>query len=108
VRTNRRPWLVLLGFTVLAAALGCAKIPPPSVSPVEIEETREDVKVLEKDLIAARDRAAKLTAELAQKKASLAAKKDQPEVLRKRVKELKKGSGRETDDDKEKEDKEST
>ena len=89
-----------------AGLFGCAKVPPCTVSPINIEETREDVKILEKDLIAARDRAKQLSEELASKKATLDAKKDQPEELRKRVEELKKGSGR-GDEDKKQDDKES-
>jgi len=79
---------------VYASLFGCAKVPPSSVSPVDIEETREDVKILEKDLIAARDRAKKLNAELAAREAEYAEKKDKPDELRKKLKELKKGSGR--------------
>jgi hypothetical protein len=108
VRTNKSPLLVGLSICVAVGSLGCAKVPPPSVSPIQIEETREDVKVLEKDLVVARDRAKKLSAELASKKADLASKKDKPKILRARLKELKKGSGRKTDDDKDKEEKEST
>jgi chromosome segregation ATPase len=71
--------------------------------PVEIEETREDVKVLQKDLNEAKDRAQKLSAELAAKKAELDSKKDKPAEMRAKLKELKKGSGRKTEDDEDKE-----
>ncbi len=94
-------------WAIFAAGLfGCAKVPPCTVSPVNIEETREDVKILEKDLIAARERAKQLSEELAAKKATLDAKKGQPEELRKKVEELKKGSGR-GEDEKDQDDKES-
>jgi septal ring factor EnvC (AmiA/AmiB activator) len=110
VRRVIRP--LITGFlTALAAGAigmvgGCAQIPECTVSPIEIEETREDVKVLEKDLVEARGRAKKLSDELASKQAELESKKDKPKELRKKLKELKKGSGR--DDDKDKEDDEET
>lgn len=96
------------GASVFFAAglFSCAKVPPCTVSPINIEETREDVKILEKDLIAARARAKQLSEELATKKATLEAKKDKPKELRKKVEELKKGSGR-GDEDKDQDDKES-
>jgi len=77
--------------------VGCATIPPCTVSPIEIEVTREDVKLLEKDLVVARDRAKKLSTELASKKAELNGKKDQPDELRRKLVALKKGSGRHED-----------
>ena len=77
-----------------ALVFGCATVPPSTVSPVDIEETREDSKILEKDLLAARARARELSTELAAKKAEYDGKKDKPEELRKKLEELKKGSGR--------------
>jgi chromosome segregation ATPase len=91
------------GLVIFASSVfvgGCAQILPCTVSPVEIEETREDIQVLEKDLIAARDRARELGQELAAKQAELDSKKDKPAQLRKKVKELKKGSGRDDEDKK--------
>jgi peptidoglycan hydrolase CwlO-like protein len=75
--------------------VGCSKTAPCTVSPIEIEETREDVKVAEKKLADAKARAEKLRKKLAEKQAELAKKKDLPEKLRKKLEELKKGSGRE-------------
>jgi chromosome segregation ATPase len=77
------------------------------VSPIEIEETREGVKLLEKDLVEARTRAKALSDELAAKQAELDSKKDKPAELRERLKELKKGSGRD-DEDKDKDEEETT
>ena len=82
---------------------GCAQIPPCTVSPIEIEETREGVKLLEKDLVEARARAKKLSDELATKQAELDSKKDKPAELRKKLKDLKKGSGRDDEDDEDEE-----
>jgi hypothetical protein len=85
---------------------GCAKVPPCTVSPINIEETREDAKLLDQDLIEARARAKQLSEELASKKADLESKKDKPAELRRRVDDLKKGSGR-FEKDKDKDEKES-
>ncbi len=85
---------------------GCAQIPPCTVSPIEIEETREDVKVLEKDLVEARTRSKKLSEELAAKQTELGSKKDKPKELKKRLKDLKKGSGRDDDEEKKDDEKE--
>lgn len=100
---------IRVGIAAAFAALcglGCAKLPPCNVSPVEIEETREDVKLLEKDLVEAKGRAKKLSDELAAKQAELDEKKDKPEKLRKKLKELKKGSGRDDDDEESEDEKE--
>lgn len=94
---------------LLVMGSGCAQIPPCTVSPIEIEETREDVKVLEKDLVEARTRAKKLSDELAAKQAELDSKKDKPKELKKKLKDLKKGSGRDDEEDeKDKEDEKET
>lgn len=99
MRKTVRSWFATVCVGVAALALGCAKVPPCTISPIEIEETREDVKVLEKDLTEAKDRAQKLSAELAAKQAELDSKKDKPAEMRAKLKELKKGSGRKTDDE---------
>lgn len=109
MRIQRRPWV--MGFYVFAltalSALGCAKIPPCTVSPVEIEETRESVKLVEKDLVDAKAKAKELSERLAAKQAEFDSKKDKPAELRKKLEELKKGSGRATDEKKKKKGKES-
>ncbi len=81
-------------FCIYAGLTGCAEVPLSSVSPVDIEETREDVKIVEKDLVAARARAQKLSAELAERAPAREEKKDKPEEMRKKLADLKKGSGR--------------
>ena len=107
MRATVRDWVIGSVFLFVAGAFGCAKVPPCTVSPVTIEETREDVKILDKDLLAARDRAKKLSAELAKKKAELDSKKDKPKKLRKKLDELKKGSGRADEQKRDKDEKES-
>jgi len=86
--------LILL-FTILAPlVLGCSSAPPCTVSPIEIEETREDVKNLDESLQKAKEKMRGLQAKLDEKKKEYQAKKDKPAELRKKVEELKKGSGR--------------
>lgn len=94
MRRNNYPWTKGLALCFLAASLGCSSAPPCPVTPIHIEETREDVQVLERDLAATRERADELQAKLDEKKAELDSKKDKPEELRKKLEELKKGSGR--------------
>jgi septal ring factor EnvC (AmiA/AmiB activator) len=94
VRSRIRHAMIGSVFVFMAGVWGCAKVPPCTVSPVQIEETREDVKILDKDLAAAKQRAKSLSEELAQKKAELDSKKDKPKELRKKLDDLEKGSGR--------------
>ena len=94
MRKRIHAWAAGVGFCIAAGAMGCAEIPPCTVSPVDIEETREEVKIVEKNLVEARSRASELREELARKRAELNAKKDKPPELRKKVEKLQKGSGR--------------
>ena len=94
MRTTIRRWVTGSAFLFLAGSIGCAKVPPCTVSPIDIEETREDTKILDNDLASAKGRAKQLSDELARKKAELDSKKDKPGELRKKLDELKKGSGR--------------
>lgn len=97
MRTTIRQWVIGSAFLFMAGALGCAKVPPCTVSPINIEETREDVQILDRDLAAAKARAQSLSEELARKKAELDSKKDKPDELRKKLDDLKRGSGRHED-----------
>jgi chromosome segregation ATPase len=91
----------------MVGSIGCAKLPPCTVSPIDIEESREDVKILDRDLVAARARAKQLSDDLAKKKAELDSKKDKPKELRKKLDDLKKGSGRDESQKRDKDEKES-
>lgn len=87
----------LIGATcavVSISIVGCSKAPTCKVSPVELEELREDIALQEKDLKAARDRQQQLTNELAVKQADLESKRAKPDELRKRLEQVKRGSGR--------------
>jgi chromosome segregation ATPase len=95
VRYGLRARLIGAACAVVSISIvGCAKAPTCEVSPVELEELREDIAVLEKDLKAARDRAAQLTSELAAKKADLEVKRSRPDELRARLEQIRRGSGR--------------
>ncbi len=79
---------------VSVSLVGCSTAPVCKVSPVELEELREDIAVQERDLKAARDRKQQLTGELATKQADLDSKRETPNELRKRLEQIKRGSGR--------------
>jgi septal ring factor EnvC (AmiA/AmiB activator) len=74
--------------------IGCSPAPTCKVSPVELEELREDIAVVERDLKAARDRAQQLRDELAAKQADLESKRSRPEELRSRLEQIRRGSGK--------------
>lgn len=74
--------------------IGCSQAPTCKVSPVELEELREDISVVQKDLKTAKDRQQQLAADLASKQAALEAKRGTPDELRRRLEAIKKGSGR--------------
>jgi len=95
VRNGLRARLIGAACAVVSlSVIGCATAPTCQVSPVELEELREDIAVLQKDLKTATDRSAALSADLATKQADLAAKKSKPDELRRRVEEVRRGSGR--------------
>jgi chromosome segregation ATPase len=82
-------------FALLAPVfIGCSSAPPCTVSPIEIEETREDVKSLDKSLQEAKERVQTLQEKFAEKQKEYDSKKDKPAEIRKKVAELQKGSGR--------------
>jgi septal ring factor EnvC (AmiA/AmiB activator) len=73
---------------------GCSTAPTCKVSPVELEELREDIAGLQKDLKNARDREAQLTTDLATKKADLETKRGKPAELKAQLEQVKKGAGK--------------
>ena len=84
----------IIGAALWVSAAGCSTAPTCKVSPVELEELREDIAVLQKDLQSARDREAQLAADLAAKKADLETKRGKPAELRAQLEQIRKGSGR--------------
>ena len=74
--------------------IGCSKAPVCKVSPVELEELREDISVIQKDLKSAQDRQQALAADLAAKQATLETKRATPDELRRKLEAIKKGAGR--------------
>ena len=93
MRKDLRAWLA--GAACIAVvSTGCSKLEKCAVSPVEIEELREDITVIDKDLGGVHERAQALSDELAAKQADLDSKKDKPADMRRQLDLLKRGSGR--------------
>ena len=93
VRKGIRAWLIGAVCAALVPA-ACTKVENCNVSPVEIEELREDISVIDKDLAGVHERRQSLEADLAAKQADLDSKKDKPAELRRKLDLLKRGSGR--------------
>jgi len=102
VQNGRRVRLIGAACVVIAAGLvGCSKTQTCKISPVELEELREDIANLQADLKKQHDREAELTADLAAKKADLEAKRSKPDELRAQLEQVKRGAGK-TEKDKDK------
>jgi septal ring factor EnvC (AmiA/AmiB activator) len=93
VRKAIRAWLAGAACAAVVSA-GCSKVEMCSVSPIEIEELREDIGVIDKDLSGVHEREQQLADDLAAKQADLNSKKDKPAELRAKLDQLKRGSGR--------------
>lgn len=95
MRNGRRVRLTWAASVIISMCFfGCAKAPNCKVSPVELEELREDIAQLQKDLKTARDRETQLSADLATKQADLEAKRGKPAELRAQLDQVKKGAGK--------------
>ena len=95
MRKGRRVRLTWATCAIISICFfGCSQAPPCKVSPVELEELREDISVLQKDLKTARDREAQLTTDLANKQADLETKRGKPAELRAQLEQVKKGAGK--------------
>lgn len=94
MRNVLRAWLVGAAWAVCAMVAGCGTAPTCDVSPVEIEELREDVATVQKNLASARERSDNLAKELATKQVELESKRSTPDELRARLEALRRGSGR--------------
>jgi septal ring factor EnvC (AmiA/AmiB activator) len=86
--------MLAAGAVMSVCLAACSTAPTCKVSPVELEELREDIAVLQADLKKARDREAELSTDLATKKADLETKKEKPAELRAKLDHIKKGSGK--------------
>lgn len=93
MRKDIRAWLAGAACAAVVS-VSCSKVETCSVSPVEIEELREDISIIDKDLAGVNERAQALADDLAAKQADLDSKKDKPAQLRARLEQLKRGSGR--------------
>lgn len=90
--------LGLLALLLLAAAVavgGCGKTPVCQTSLVTLDETRLDAETYEQEAAETAKNAAELQKKLTDRKADIDAVKEKPAELRKKVEDLKKGSGRE-------------
>ena len=95
MRNGHRARLIGVACAVVSLCIiGCSQAPTCKVSPVELEELREDIAVVQKDLKTAQDRQQQLAADLAAKQASLETKRAMPDELRRRLEATRKGSGR--------------
>ena len=74
---------------------GCGEAPPCRTSLVMLDETRLDAETYEQEAAETAKNAAELEKKLSDKKGDIEEIKDQPAELRKKVDDLKKGSGRE-------------
>lgn len=93
MRKDIRAWLAGAACAAVAS-VGCSKVETCNVSPIEIEELREDISIIDKDLAGVHERAQALSDDLAAKQTDLDSKKDKPAELRRRLEMLKRGSGR--------------
>jgi hypothetical protein len=86
--------IALLGL-LGAFTAGCGPAPPCNTSLITLDETRLDAETFEQEAAETGERVADLKSRLAKKQDEVAAIKEDPERLGKRLHELKKGSGRE-------------
>lgn len=93
MRKDIRAWLAGAACAAVVS-VGCSKVETCNVSPIEIEELREDISIIDKDLAGVHERAQALSDDLAAKQADFDSKKDKPAELRRRLEMLKRGSGR--------------
>jgi septal ring factor EnvC (AmiA/AmiB activator) len=91
--------MVVVPIFILAAAAflsgGCGKAPPCHTSLVTLDETRLDAETYEQEAAETAKNVADLESKLIQKKSEIEQVKDKPADLKRKVHDLKKGSGRE-------------
>ncbi|MBN1164546.1 MAG: hypothetical protein JXB45_08205 [Candidatus Krumholzibacteriota bacterium] len=74
---------------------GCGEAPPCDTGLITLDETRLDAETYEQEMAETGERVADLQTRLAKKNKEIELIKDKPAEIRKKVNELKKGSGRE-------------
>jgi hypothetical protein len=87
--------MVLLLGTCGTVMVGCGPAPPCETSLVTLDETRLDAETYEGEAAETGEKVADLESRLSSKQEEIDAIKDKPEELEKKVREMKKGSGRE-------------
>ncbi len=88
---------LMLLFLIAAVSLvgGCGEAPPCTTSLVTLDETRLDAETYEQEAAETAKNMTELEKRLADKKTDIEQVKDKPAELRKKVDDMKKGSGRE-------------
>jgi hypothetical protein len=86
--------LLLLGICC-TLFVGCKPAPPCETSLVTLDETRLDAETYEQEAAETAEKVAELESKLGKKNGEIEAIKDKPAELEKKVREMKKGSGRE-------------
>ncbi|OQX86372.1 MAG: hypothetical protein B6D63_00070 [Candidatus Latescibacteria bacterium 4484_7] len=86
--------ILLFLMPVTGLVSGCGEVPPCETSLVTLDETRLDAETYEKEAAEAARRVVDLERRLAEKNKDIESIKDKPAELKKKVYELKKGSGR--------------
>ena len=87
--------MVLLIGTCCILFLGCKPAPPCVTSLVTLDETRLDAETYEEEAAETAEKLADIEAKLDSKQKNIELIEDKPEELEKKVREMKKGSGRE-------------
>jgi septal ring factor EnvC (AmiA/AmiB activator) len=78
----------------LAAYLGCATPKPCTVTPVDIEEIKSDIRGLDADLAKEKEVLSKLQAEVADLQVAIAERRGEVPVVQAELERLRKASGR--------------
>ncbi len=96
MRSAIRGSIFIVAIGVIAGfSAGCGPAPPCETSLVTLDETRLDAETYEQEAADTGAKAADLKERLEAKQKEIAAIKDKPAELEKKVYEMKKGSGRE-------------
>lgn len=89
----RQRALLFVALCSLAGYLACAAPKPCTISPVEIEELKSDIRDLDAQLAARKQELAKLEAEVADLTARIEGRRSQVPALQAELTKLKKASG---------------
>ena len=85
--------VLVLTFCAVAGFLGCSKMKPCTVTPVEIEELKSDIRDVDGQLASAKEALARVQADLASWEERLAERRSEIPQLEAELARLKKASG---------------